>query len=255
MGVASKDKRDVYYCRAKAQGYRARSAFKLLDVDAHFGILKRARRAVDLCAAPGSWSQVLRRHSSASVVAVDIQGIEPIEGVTIIQEDITAVGCAERIRGLLGGDADLIVCDGAPDVTGFYSLDEQLQRDLLKAALGLAVRVSAPGSTFVGKCFRGEYSGYIIRHFAKFYRKVTVVKPRASRSVSYECFIVAQDRITTGEDPAVLDLSGVPGPFEVLPCGDGPDPDLENDDVPETLRAIANPVDPPYAEALSARRK
>ena len=93
MGRASKDKRDVYYRRAKEEGWRARSAYKLLQIDDEFGVLHRVRRVVDLCAAPGSWSQVLARRvaggEGAAVVAIDLQPMAPIKGVTAIQGDIT----------------------------------------------------------------------------------------------------------------------------------------------------------------------
>jgi tRNA (cytidine32/guanosine34-2'-O)-methyltransferase len=142
MGRTSKDKRDIYYRKAKEEGYRARSAFKLLQLDEEFSLFNGVDRAVDLCAAPGSWCQVLAerlysdtsvgaQHGSASeslcekIVAVDLQEMAPIQGVRLIQGDITALSTAESIIQHFGGEkADLVVCDGAPDVTGLHDIDE-----------------------------------------------------------------------------------------------------------------------------------
>jgi tRNA (cytidine32/guanosine34-2'-O)-methyltransferase len=145
MGRFEKNKKDVYYRSAKEQGFRARSAYKLLQLDAEYGLFRDARRVVDLCAAPGSWSQVLSRRlrdvgtagaagagpsssssssSSSSppiVVAVDLQQMAPIEGVVQLQGDITSKGTAEAIVAHFAGEpADLVVCDGAPDITGLH---------------------------------------------------------------------------------------------------------------------------------------
>lgn len=147
MGKTSKDKRDVYYRLAKEEGWRARSAFKLLQIDEEFHILegfdinltllcnfllydlfqKGVQKAVDLCAAPGSWSQVLTRKlngnsetSDAKIVAVDLQAMAPLPGVIQIQGDITQLSTAEKIiQHFEGEKADLVVCDGAPDGANF----------------------------------------------------------------------------------------------------------------------------------------
>lgn len=129
MGRSSKDKRDIFYRLAKEEGWRARSAFKLLQIHEQFGILNQVSRAVDLCAAPGSWSQVLAQTlkgkdgagGEGQIVAVDLQAMAPIPGVHILQGDITSEATATQIIQLLGNSkADIVVCDGAPDVTGIY---------------------------------------------------------------------------------------------------------------------------------------
>lgn len=132
MGRSSKDKRDIYYRLAKESGWRARSAFKLLQLDEQFQIFDGVSRAVDLCAAPGSWSQVLSQklHLSESnadenvrLVAVDLQTMAPLPGVHQIQGDITKLETAEKIIGYFEGDkADLVVCDGAPDGKILYKV-------------------------------------------------------------------------------------------------------------------------------------
>ena len=133
MGKTSKDKRDIYYRKAKEIGFRARSAFKLLQIDDVYNIFEGVSRVVDLCAAPGSWSQVLssKLHSSVEeanqciadnqprVVSVDLQEMAPIPGVVCLVGDITAKSTADEIISHFKGNlADLVVCDGAPDVTG-----------------------------------------------------------------------------------------------------------------------------------------
>lgn len=141
MGKSSKDKRDIYYRKAKEEGWRARSAFKLLQIDDSFDIFKGVKHVVDLCAAPGSWSQVLSRkvylparaagvaeEHLPKIVAIDLQPMAPIEGVTQIQGDITSISKVNEILAHFHGEhADLIVSDGAPDVTGLHDMDEFMQ--------------------------------------------------------------------------------------------------------------------------------
>lgn len=117
MGRSSKDKRDIFYRLAKEEGWRARSAFKLLQIDSQFNILANVTKAVDLCAAPGSWSQVLAQslngRDGAQIVAVDLQAMSPIAGVQCLQGDITSDVTAKEIIRLLGDcTADIVVCDG-----------------------------------------------------------------------------------------------------------------------------------------------
>ena len=122
MGKASKDKRDIYYRLAKENGWRARSAFKLLQINEEFNIFNNVKKVVDLCAAPGSWSQVLARElykneekNDVKIVAVDLQIMAPIEGVIQLQGDITKLETAQKIISYFDGEkSDLVVCDGAP---------------------------------------------------------------------------------------------------------------------------------------------
>ncbi|KAJ1788656.1 tRNA (uridine-2'-O-)-methyltransferase trm7, partial [Coemansia sp. RSA 2167] len=200
MGKSSKDKRDVYYRLAKEQGWRARSAFKLLQVNEEFNIFEGVTRAVDLCAAPGSWSQVLskelRKNSGdhAQVVAVDLQAMAPLQGVVQIQGDITKLSTAEQIISHFdGGQADLVVSDGAPDVTGLHDLDEYIQAQLILAALNITTHVLRVGGTFVAKIFRGKDVTLLYAQLKVFFRTVHVAKPRSSRNSSIEAFIVCVD--------------------------------------------------------------
>lgn len=133
MGKTSKDKRDIYYRIAKEEGWRARSAFKLLQIDETFGIFKDVKRAVDLCAAPGSWSQVMsmklflnerdgEAREKIKLIAVDLQPMSPLPGVVQLQGDITEMKTALEIISHFDGElAQLVVCDGAPD--GWFITD------------------------------------------------------------------------------------------------------------------------------------
>lgn len=150
MGKFTKDKRvskfqtysrgDVYYRKAKEDGFRARSAYKLMHIDEVYEIFNNVERCIDICAAPGSWSQFISRKLAAKgldiknetrIVSVDLQKMAPIEGVHLIEGDITKNSTVEAIIDAFGGNkAELVVCDGAPDVTGFHDIDQYIQSQL-----------------------------------------------------------------------------------------------------------------------------
>ncbi|OQR78468.1 putative ribosomal RNA methyltransferase 1-like [Tropilaelaps mercedesae] len=200
MGRATKDKRDAYYLLAKEEGWRARSAFKLLQINEQFRIFDGVKRVVDLCAAPGSWSQVLSRklrqanpgrEAEVRILAVDLQEMAPLEGVLQIQGDITEAVTAEQIIDLFKGErADLVVCDGAPDVTGFHDMDEYIQGQLLVAALNITTHILKQGGNFVAKIFRGRDVTFLISRLSLFFERVVVAKPTSSRNSSIESFVV-----------------------------------------------------------------
>ncbi|KAJ3070892.1 hypothetical protein HDU98_006093 [Podochytrium sp. JEL0797] len=192
----SKDKRDVFYRLAKEQGWRARSAFKLLQIDEEFHIFHNVTHVVDLCAAPGSWSQVLERKigrvhgSNARIVAVDLQQMAAIPGVVQLQGDITQRSTVEAIQRELGGKAQLVVCDGAPDVTGLHDMDEYMQAQLILAALTISTDLLLPNGSFVAKMFKARDIDFMLAQMKLFFTSVTCTKPRSSRSSSNEHFIV-----------------------------------------------------------------
>jgi tRNA (cytidine32/guanosine34-2'-O)-methyltransferase len=207
MGKSSKDKRDIYYRKAKEDGWRARSAYKLLQLDDVFRILHDVRRVIDLCAAPGSWSQVLSRRlyvpaveagtpaeELPKIVAIDLQPMAPIEGVTLLQGDITARATSERVISYFDGNqADLVISDGAPDVTGLHDLDEYVQSQLILAALVIVTATLKLGGTFVAKIFRGRDIAILYAQLKVLFRDVAVVKPKSSRNSSIEAFVVCRD--------------------------------------------------------------
>ena len=257
MGKSSKDKRDAYYRLAKEQGWRARSAFKLIQLDEQFDLFSGVTRVVDLCAAPGSWSQVLSRvlvkgesfgrraweekqkrgnevlpggvkekggnvpqdeggeekqeevelkpRGNVKIVAVDLQPMASLEGITSLKGDITTPSTVTRILQALDpdtyvGDAedsgshpvDLVISDGAPDVTGLHDLDIYIQSQLLYSALNLALRILKPGGKFVAKVFRGKDVDLIYAQLRCFFTSVHCAKPRSSRASSLEAFVVCE---------------------------------------------------------------
>lgn len=173
-------------------------------------------RAVDLCAAPGSWSQVLSRKlkpdksstDEVKIVAVDIQTMAPIEGVDLIQGDITRSDTAERvISHFKGAKAQLVVCDGAPDVTGQHDLDEFMQSQLIFSALNITSFIIEDGGTFVAKIFRGKDISLMIAQLRLFFKQVQVVKPKSSRASSIEAFVVCLDfQLPPEYQPLMFDM-------------------------------------------------
>jgi len=204
MGKASKDKRDIYYRKAKEEGWRARSAFKLLQIHEQYGILNGVKRAVDLCAAPGSWSQVLSRElydkrdpsdtSEVKIVAVDLQDMAPLPGVTQLKGDITKRTIADQIISHFDGNyADIVLSDGAPDVTGLHDVDEYVQAQLILAALNITTHVLRPGGSFCAKIFRGKDTTLLYEQLKLFFTDVSVAKPKSSRNSSIESFVVCRN--------------------------------------------------------------
>eukprot|EP00915_Cephaloidophora_sp_WS-2016_P002949 GHVH01004008.1.p1 GENE.GHVH01004008.1~~GHVH01004008.1.p1 ORF type:complete len:300 (+),score=42.14 GHVH01004008.1:1013-1912(+) len=198
MGILSRERRDVYYRAAKAEGYRARSAYKLKEIDEKFNIFEGVDRVVDLCAAPGSWSQycVERTKDNSTkpvIMAVDLQEMAPISGVTCITGDITCPSTVERILSHFDSEmADIVICDGAPDVTGLNHIDEFIQSQLITSAIKITTSILRPGGTFIGKIFRGENISMLFAMLKIFFDVVTCSKPASSRVSSQEAFVVCQ---------------------------------------------------------------
>lgn len=285
MGKTSKDKRDIYYRLAKEEGWRARSAFKLLQINELHGIFNGVTRAVDLCAAPGSWSQVLTKklHENTNnihnvkIVAVDLQVMAALPGVIQIQGDITKLSTATAIiKEFEGNKADLVVCDGAPDVTGLHDIDEYVQSQLLLAAFNITTHVLKNGGVFVAKIFRGKDVTLLYSQLKQFFEFVTVSKPRSSRNSSIEAFVVCQNyKPPTGYVPNMVnplldhqycDFNQFTGvnrfivPFNA--CGDlsAYDSDqsypllLENQISYEYKEPVQGPINPPYKDVLEMTR-
>ncbi|KAG7661263.1 TRM7 [[Candida] subhashii] len=289
MGKTSKDKRDLYYRRAKEEGWRARSAFKLLQLNEEFNLFEDIKRVVDLCAAPGSWSQVLARElkdRDATIVAVDLQPMTPIDGVTTIQADITHPKTLQKILDIFGGEpADFVCSDGAPDVTGLHDLDEYIQAQLILSALQLTTCLLKPGGAFVAKIFRGRDIDLLYSQLSYLFEKVICAKPRSSRGTSLEAFIVCLgytprpgwnpklDATTSTEEffedanigkVGNLEHFDLPDPEErkiakFVACGDINDVDSDATYTLEVNRIALEPVQmptaPPYKKALEMKRR
>ncbi|KAA8644500.1 hypothetical protein EYZ11_004610 [Aspergillus tanneri] len=282
MGRSSKDKRDAYYRLAKEQNWRARSAFKLIQIDEQFDLFEhespeKVTRVVDLCAAPGSWSQVLSRvlikgesfgrrswvekkrkemkalvrantgvadHSdeemdgqvelkpraNVKIVSIDLQPMAPLEGITTLKADITHPSTIPLLLRALDPDAydstttspsalrpphpvDLVISDGAPDVTGLHDLDIYIQSQLLYSALNLALGVLRPGGKFVAKIFRGRDVDLIYAQLRTVFEKVSVAKPRSSRASSLEAFVVCEGFIPPAIHDGLIGMEALKNPI------------------------------------------
>ncbi|KAI1918158.1 tRNA (uridine-2'-O-)-methyltransferase trm7 [Ophidiomyces ophidiicola] len=360
MGKSSKDKRDAYYRLAKEQNWRARSAFKLIQIDEQFDLFAHSdpdsvTRVVDLCAAPGSWSQVLSRvlirgeafgrraweakrkqqikalnrceqqkdkadeeeeeeeeevaalkpRKNVRIVAIDLQPMAPLEGITTLKADITHPSTIPLLLKALDPDlytdienenlqhpsplrphphpVDLVLSDGAPDVTGLHDLDIYIQSQLLYAALNLAIGVLRPGGKFVAKIFRGRDVDLIYAQLKSVFESVSVAKPRSSRASSLEAFVVCEGFMPpvdekSGESrmgldnpifgggarsdvPTALGTSEMDGMRWIPPfiaCGDlsAWDADASYELPPDhvSLDPVQPPTAPPYKRALELRK-
>ena len=192
----SRQLNDPFVQEAKRLGLRSRAAFKLMEIDARFGLLQGGGRIVDLGAAPGSWTQVAVDRSGAAagkgrVVAVDIHPVEPIAGATVIEADIRDGEVAGTARAALGGLADVVLSDMAAPVTGHRRTDHLRTMALGEAALAFASEVLAPGGSLVLKAFAGGAHGELMQAVNGAFGKVRTVKPDASRAESPETYVVA----------------------------------------------------------------
>ncbi|KAJ5105725.1 Ribosomal RNA large subunit methyltransferase E [Penicillium alfredii] len=296
MGKSSKDKRDAYYRLAKEQNWRARSAFKLIQIDERFDLFEHENpdnvtRVVDLCAAPGSWSQVLSRvliqgesfgrrawiekkreeqqafregananiadggqareagsegstlatelkpRKNVKIVSIDLQPMAPLEGITMLKADITHPSTIPLLLHALDPEAyessanttdasspvleairqphlvDLVISDGAPDVTGLHDLDIYIQSQLLYAALNLALGVLRPGGKFVAKIFRGRDVDLLYAQLRTVFERVSVAKPRSSRASSLEAFVVCEGFIPPFSDSDITGMEALKNPI------------------------------------------
>jgi 23S rRNA (uridine2552-2'-O)-methyltransferase len=183
---------DPYVTAAKQQGWRSRAAFKLLELDDRFRLIKPRARVLDLGAAPGGWTQVAVKRGAAAVVAVDLLPIEPIRGATIIQGDFTDTDMPARLHAELGGSADLVLSDMAPNTTGHAATDHIRIVALAEMAVDFAITVLAPGGGFVAKVFQGGSERQILDLLKQHFSTVKHAKPPASRKQSSELYVVAQ---------------------------------------------------------------
>jgi len=184
---------DPYVKRAKAENYRSRAAYKLLELDERFGLLKGVKAVVDLGIAPGGWSQVVRRRLSGSnVVGIDLLPTEPIDGVTILQMDFMDETAPEKLRDALGGPADLVLSDMAANTVGHPQTDHLRTMALVEAGLEFAREVLRPGGAYVAKVLAGGADNDLVAELKRNFTTVKHAKPPASRKDSSEWYVVAQ---------------------------------------------------------------
>ncbi|MEN2786039.1 RlmE family RNA methyltransferase [Sphingomonas qilianensis] len=184
---------DPYVKRAKADGYRSRAAYKLIELDERFGFLKGKKRVLDLGLAPGGWSQVVRRQSpKAAIVGIDLLPVDPIDGVTILHMDFMDDAAPDKLIADLGGAPDLVLSDMAANTVGHPQTDALRTLGLVEAALAFAIEVLEPGGAFVSKVFAGGADSELVAEMKRNFTTVKHAKPPASRKGSVEWFVVAQ---------------------------------------------------------------
>lgn len=184
---------DPYVKKAKAEGYRSRAAFKLTELDDRFGLVKGAKRVVDLGIAPGGWAQVVRRRAPrAAIVGIDLLETDPLEGVTILQMDFMDEKAPPMLEAALDGPPDLVLSDMAANTVGHKQTDHLRTMGLVEAAAWFAVDVLEPGGAFVSKVLAGGTDAELLAMLKKHFTVVKHAKPPASRKGSSEWYVVAQ---------------------------------------------------------------
>lgn len=182
---------DPYVAAAKAQGWRSRAAFKLIELDEKYQLIGKGARVLDLGAAPGGWSQVALARGAAKVVGIDLLEIQPVPGAEFIQGDFLDDGVEARLTEMLGGKADLVMSDMAPNTSGHVATDHLRIMALAETALAFACGVLAPGGAFVAKLFQGGAEKDMLNTLKQRFRQVRHAKPPASRKESKEMYVVA----------------------------------------------------------------
>lgn len=184
---------DPYVRRAKAENYRSRAAFKLIELDERFGLLKGANAVVDLGIAPGGWSQVVRRKvPQGKVVGIDLLPTDPIDGVAILQMDFMDETAPDRLKEALGGEADLVLSDMAANTVGHQQTDHLRTMALVEAGLLFATEVLRPGGAYVAKVLAGGADNQLVAEMKRHFTAVKHAKPPASRKDSSEWYVIAQ---------------------------------------------------------------
>lgn len=184
---------DPYVRRAQAEGYRSRAAYKLLELDERFGLLKGVRRVVDLGIAPGGWTQVVRRRvPQATVVGIDLLPVDPIDDVTIFQMDFMADEAPQLLADALGGKADLVLSDMAANTVGHQQTDHLRTMGLVEAGADFAGEILQPGGAYVAKVLAGGADHNLVALLKRMFTTVKHAKPPASRKDSSEWYVIAQ---------------------------------------------------------------
>jgi len=192
----SRQLNDPYVAEAHRLGYRSRAAFKLIQIDERFHLLRSGARVIDLGCAPGGWTQIAAMRVGAekgdgAVVGIDLQPTDPVSGATLLAGDFRDPATADRIRQALGGPADVVLSDMAAPATGHAATDHLRIIALAEDAFGFAATLLRPGGAFVAKVFQGGTEGALLAELKRAFTTVRHVKPAASRAESAETYVVA----------------------------------------------------------------
>jgi 23S rRNA (uridine2552-2'-O)-methyltransferase len=189
----NKQKRDIYVRQSQVDGYRARSAYKLIEIDEKFKILKNGISVIDLGASPGSWSQYISRTvKSGRLVSIDLKGMEEIENTIQIKGDFTDLDSQEKIKALFKSKVDVVVSDMAVNTTGIKDIDAIYTGELAMEAMNFSKEMLVKEGRFVSKIFLGSSFNEIVALSKKLFKEVKVFKPKSSRKESKESFIICK---------------------------------------------------------------
>jgi len=184
---------DPYVRKAKAEGYRSRAAYKLIELDERFGLLRGAERVIDLGIAPGGWAQVVRKQRpKAIVVGIDLLPVDPIDGVEILLLDFMDDSAPGLLTAALGGPADIVLSDMAANTVGHAQTDHLRTMGLVEAAAVFAGEILQPGGSFVAKVLAGGADSDLVALLKRMFTTVKHAKPPASRKDSSEWYVIAQ---------------------------------------------------------------
>jgi 23S rRNA (uridine2552-2'-O)-methyltransferase len=182
---------DPYVAAARQQGFRSRAAYKLVELDERFRLIRRGSLVVDLGVAPGGWTQAAVQRGAARVVAVDLLAVDPVAGAVLLHGDFTEPEVQQALLAELGGKADLVLSDMAPNTTGHAATDHLRIMALAEAALAFAIDALAEGGGFVAKVFQGGAEKAMLEQLKRHFASVRHAKPPASRKESSELYVVA----------------------------------------------------------------
>jgi 23S rRNA (uridine2552-2'-O)-methyltransferase len=189
----NKQKRDIYVRQSHVDGYRARSAYKLIEIDEKFKIFKNGISVIDLGASPGSWSQYIARTvKSGRLVSIDLKNMEAIENIIQIKGDFTDLESQEKIKGLFKSKVDVVVSDMAVNTTGIKDIDAIYTGELAMEAMNFSREILVKEGRFVSKIFLGSSFNEIVALGKKIFKEVKVFKPKSSRKESKESFIICK---------------------------------------------------------------
>lgn len=183
---------DPYVQKAQKLGYRSRAAFKLIELDDKYGLIKNDAKVVDLGAAPGGWSQIAMARGAGSIIGIDLLHVEPMAGLEFVEMDFMADDAPEVLKDMLGGEADLVMSDLAANTTGHRKTDHLRTVALVEAAADFAIDVLKPGGHFVTKVFQGGAEKILLQSLRARFELVKHAKPKSSRDSSPEMYLVAK---------------------------------------------------------------